>query len=86
MLIKCNHPFLAIKPVRFRVVGAASEEQIVHLKNSEWHELSLNTVMENQQQYLFFEVDHTWNPRLQGYGDDPRDLGVALSLQSGNNN
>ena len=77
--VKSIQPFIENKPLKITFL---QNNKIIHemqLNNHRWNRV----VFPRQIDYasaLTIEVNRTWNPRRNGYADDPRDLGVSVAF------
>ncbi|MFP7753259.1 O-antigen ligase family protein [Thermodesulfobacteriota bacterium B35] len=76
--VKSERPFLAQRPLAVIFLQADKQVASIHLADTDWNkvEFSRSPVAGLP---LVIRVQQTWNPRREGYGGDPRDLGVAVA-------
>ncbi len=68
-------------PLGVRITSGVREINIM-LTHNRWQYLVLPLDWPIAIHGLHFQISRTVNPRKQGYGDDPRDLGVAVALEN----
>jgi len=83
ILMKTEHPYVVQQPVKVALAGASGIKKEVVLKDHAWHEMFISAQQAERMQYLSFVVGRTWNPLLDGYFNDPRNLGIAVAIKQG---
>ena len=79
VLLRAWRPGLAEVPLRVILSRQGGEEKEVLLASTAWTRVALERSAGNGRP-LRIRVSRTWNPKLDGYGSDPRDLGVAVAF------
>ena len=78
-LIKSDQPYIKNHPVKVEFLQQGSLIGSFTLFDHRWRRVSISGRVYSKKP-LIIRVNQTWNPRREGYGDDPRDLGVAVAL------
>lgn len=78
LFLRGTQPFLQEEPLLVHFSQGRKDVGFVHLAGPGWNEVALPPDL-HRDRPLRFLVSRTWNPRKDGYGDDGRDLGVALA-------
>ncbi len=79
VMLKSKQPNLGTEPLSVRFFQQGGVIESVQLADNGWNRI----VLQRQLDYdlpLTIRVNRTWNPKLNGYGSDPRDLGVAIAF------
>ncbi len=82
LLVKSDQPYIKNYPLKVEFVQHGSIVDSFTLLDHRWKRISLPSVV-NYDKPVAIRVNRTWNPRFEGYSDDPRDLGVAVALVPG---
>ncbi len=79
LLAKSEQPFLSRSPLEITFLQNA---KVIASRRLTWHGWSTMVFPQplDPEIPLVIHVSRTWNPEREGYGDDSRDLGVALAL------
>ncbi len=80
--LKSMLPFITQSPLMVYLYQNNQQVASLRIKDHHWHKLRLPENIRYSIP-LQFRVSKTWNPRLTGYGGNPTDLGIALSLSEG---
>ena len=78
-VLKSDQPYIEKYPVNIEFLQQGSVIDSLALHDHRWKRFSLPRLV-NFDRPLTIRVNRTWNPRREGYSDDPRDLGVAVAL------
>ena len=78
-VLKSDQPYIEKYPVNIEFLQQGSVIDSLVLHDHLWKQFSLPRLV-NFDRPLTIRVNRTWNPRREGYSDDPRDLGVAVAL------
>lgn len=73
-----EQPYLDKEPLSVRLIQNGNELGIVRLAGPDWNDVVLPGNLQRNR-LLMILVSRTWNSRKAGYGDDGRDLGVAVA-------
>ncbi len=79
LLLKTEQPYLNIHPVDVQFLQQDKKIGSFRLADYKWNMVRLPQQLQTGLP-LVIRVNRTWNPKREGYSDDPRDLGVAVAL------
>ncbi len=78
LLLLGERPYLDRKPLVVDFIQDNRRLAAIQIAESGWKEITLPEGLRRDRPLVLL-VDRTWNPRKEGYGDDGRDLGVAVT-------
>ncbi len=81
MLVKNEQPFPERFPLEIRFLQNSQVIATRRLTGHGWSAIVLPAALDSRLP-LVIHAGRTWNPLREGYGNDPRDLGVAVALLS----
>ena len=79
LLLKSDQPYIKNHPVKVEFLQQDTLTDSFTLLDHHWKRITISGRVDYKKP-LVIRVSRTWNPRREGYGDDPRDLGVAVAL------
>lgn len=79
LLLKSDQPYIKNHPVTVEFFQQDTLTDSFTLLDHHWKRMTISDRVDYKKP-LVIRVSRTWNPRRDGYGDDPRDLGVAVAL------
>ena len=80
LYLRSAHPDIGKKAVKVNLFGENRLLEEVEMRDHQWKKVALSPEKIKDSTVLTFHVNRTWNPRLCGVSEDPRDLGVAVAI------
>ena len=76
----CAHPKIDKDPI---LVSILSDDKLIRQEKfsvNQWKDVLLSPAELKDRKTLTIQVSRTWNPKVSGYSEDDRDLGVAVAV------
>jgi len=80
LLMKSDQPYIEEQPVEINFFQRHDQVGSIRLADYNWTRFSLSKQLKRDLP-LTIRVSRTFNPKREGYSQDPRDLGVAIAIE-----
>ncbi len=80
LFLRCAHPDIKKNPVSVKVLSNEKIIKEVIFKDHQWKHILIEPNQFNGFSFVNFQVSRTWNPKVSGFSDDYRDIGVAVAI------
>jgi hypothetical protein len=80
LFLMSGHPDVGKNPVIVEILGGGGLIREIVLMDNQWKKVYLDQDMVKAKDVLTFQINRTFNPKLLGFSEDNRDLGVAVAV------